>query len=1059
MRGNFLCLLFVLTILSLGTLSAHAQSASVSGQVVDASGALVPNMQITLINTATNTAFKTKTNNVGIYNFPFVKPGKYSLVGDNPGFSSYTENDITVTAAQALELDFRVQVGANKQSVTVSAYANNEINTTDATVSTVVDREFVENIPLNGRSFQSLMTMIPGVSVVTSNGVGSGGEMTVNGQRTEANYFTVDGVSANTGLKAGTYTGGGYAGSVPGETTLGTTQSIVSIDALQEFRATTSSYSAEYGRTPGGQFIFQTRSGTNEWHGTVFDYFRNNALDANNYFNKRTSPVTPRQVERQNDFGGTFAGPLRIPHLYNGKDRTFFFFSYEGLRLIVPTAATLTSVPSLSLRQNAPAALRPFLNAFPLPTPGTDATGSAAGTADYTAGWSSPSSLDTSSIRVDHHFSDKVQAFFRYSDSSSDSSTRANGSGTNFSMATITTQSGDTKTATAGVTNIFTPRFDSDLRFNYTSNASASNDTMDNFGGATPLTDSYLDTVPGFSTGKTLRMIMQFGNYYPEVQFKPFRAYQHQINVVETMNYSIGRHKLKWGVDYRRLSNYNFLTPMWEQGIYNNQSQVLTNQSQGVAFYISKYSAKPVYDQFSLFLQDEWKVTSRLNASLGVRWELNPAPHDADGHDPYAVTTTNLSNLNFTSGPLWKTTYGNFAPRFAAAYQAHQTPGWETVIRAGGGLFYDLGASSYASNEYQGVGFQSTGETVGAAFPFTQAQIDAIPAPSLTPPWQNEIYAIDPNLKLPYTWQWNVAVEQSLGRDQTLTLSYVGSAGRRLMKTIYYNATQAQKLNANMAGGLNFSSNGSLSNYDSFQLQFQRKMSHGLQALASYTWAHARDNGTSNNWGTAGLMYSASDYDIRSNFQLGLRYEVPGSYNNLVASAILKHWAFDARVTSRSALPLNILGTFTTDINTGVLQYQRPNRVQSQPLYKYGSQYPGGRIINYSAFQEITDANGNNIDGDVSRNYARSFGATQADLALNRTFPLWNSLRLQFRAEAFNVLNQAVMGNVKNTLSSGDRNNGFGYASNTLNGQLGGLNSLYQVGGPRSLQLALKLQF
>lgn len=204
------------------------------------------------------------------------------------------------------------------------------------------------------------MTLAPGVLVVPSQGVGQSGELSVNGQRTESNYFIVDGVSADIGASVSSsgFTGAGFAGATPGETALGTTQSLVSIDALQEFRATTSTYSAEYGRGPGGQFSFQTRSGTNQYHGTAFDYLRNDALDANSWFNGYTNvPPVAKQALRQNDFGGTLGGFLDIPHLYNGRNRTFFFFSYEGLRLINPKPSQLYEVPSNDLRQKAPDAV------------------------------------------------------------------------------------------------------------------------------------------------------------------------------------------------------------------------------------------------------------------------------------------------------------------------------------------------------------------------------------------------------------------------------------------------------------------------------------------------------------------------------------------------------------------------------------------------------------------------------------------------------------------------------------------------------------------------------
>lgn len=1054
MRGNFLCLLFVLAFSISIVPSAHAQSASVSGQVIDASGAVVPNVQITLTNTATNTSLRSKTNNVGIYNFPFVKPGKYSLRGEHTGFESYIENNITVSTAQALEVDFRVKVGGGSQAITVSG-SGAQINTTDASVSTVIDREFVENIPLNGRSFQSLLTAVPGVAIVpTYAAPGQSGEITVNGQRTESNYFTVDGVSASTGVQptnsAPGY-GAGYSGSVAAETALGTTQSMVSIDALQEFRATTSTYSAESGRTPGGQFSFQTRSGTNDWHGSAFDYFRNGALDANNYFNKFNTPYTARQAERQNDFGGTLGGPIRIPGLYNGKDRTFFFFSYEGLRLQLPYAATLNQVPSLSLRASAPTELKPVFNAFPLPN-GADLGN---GIAYYTGGYSSPGSIDSSSIRIDHHFGDKFQVFGRFSDVPSSVQSRATGGFSD--MAVVNGISTNTKSLTLGATNAIASSLANDLRFNFTWNQGKTTATTDNYGGATPLPSNFLSGVPGYQEGNSYYFLMLYGSFFPSLGLTPLSNDQHQLNIVETMNAALGRHNLKWGIDYRRLLNSGVIPADQQVWLYSSESDILSNQSQ-VTAYLGPSRIAPVYTNFSAFIQDEWKATPRLSLSLGLRWELNPAPKDANGNNPYTVTSTDVATLQVApkNTPLWQTTYNNFAPRFGLAYQLHQQPGHETVLRAGGGIFYDTANAVGTSQAYQGQGLTSAGTFNNVKFPLTQQQLDSIPAPSASGPYENTVFGSDPYLKLPYSWQWNLALEQALGTDQTLTLSYVGSAGRRLLWRAYDFPSNNPNFDPNGNDQLILITNGSMSNYDALQVQFQRKMSHGLQALASYTWSHSLDDTTSA-FHPLEQLYADSDNDIRHNFQLSLTYNVPGTYSNRVVGAVLRDWSVAARITSRSSSPVDVLGAETYLHGSGQEIYYQPDRVPGEPLYLYGSNYPGGRVINYKAYKMPVDSDGNPIQGSAGRNSARGFGATQADLSINREFPIMEKVRLQFRAEAFNVFNQAIMGAVYGDLNYGEGI--FGYAYATQNNSYYGLSSLYQVGGPRSLQLALKVHF
>src|SRR5260370_1107352 len=237
------------------------------------------------------------------------------------------------------------------------------LNTTDASISTVVDQTYIKNMPLNGRSFQDLILLTPGIVTQTpqntTSALGQTGEFSVNGQRAEENYYTVDGVSANLGAPSGVNMNiySGTSGSLAAATALGTTQALVSVDDLQEFRVQSSTSSAEDGRNPGGQFAFETKSGTNQWHGTAYDYLRNGTMDATDWFNKYlglTEPNLTKPATRQNDFGGTLGGPVRIPRSYNGTDKTFFFVSYEGVRLIQPRPSTTLPGPDLCMRGPGP---------------------------------------------------------------------------------------------------------------------------------------------------------------------------------------------------------------------------------------------------------------------------------------------------------------------------------------------------------------------------------------------------------------------------------------------------------------------------------------------------------------------------------------------------------------------------------------------------------------------------------------------------------------------------------------------------------------------------------
>src|SRR6185437_1985018 len=345
----------------LGSLFAQTTNASISGRVADQSGAAVRDVKIAATNIATNTTSITATNATGFYNLVGLIPGTYRVTVDKEGFAQIVKPEVVLRVQDNAGMNFALQVGSVTQSITVEGGAP-LVNTQDAAVSTVIDRNFAANLPMNGRSFQSLIQLTPGVVAVPTGS--DEGQFSVNGQRSSSNYWSVDGVSANIGVSATNSPGSGLGGALSSFSAQGGTNSLVSVDDMEEFRIQTSTFAPEFGRTPGAQIFISTRSGTNQFHGTAFDYVRNDFLDANDWFANSVGLAKPR--ERQNDFGGTFAGPLR-------KDRSFFFFSFEGLRLQLPQT-TLTTVPCDSTCQvfgNARAlavqGIQPFLNAFPLP--------------------------------------------------------------------------------------------------------------------------------------------------------------------------------------------------------------------------------------------------------------------------------------------------------------------------------------------------------------------------------------------------------------------------------------------------------------------------------------------------------------------------------------------------------------------------------------------------------------------------------------------------------------------------------------------------------------------
>jgi hypothetical protein len=497
-----------------------------------------------------------------------------------------------------------------------------------------------------------------------------------------------------------------------------------------------------------------------------------------------------------------------------------------------------------------------------------------------------------------------------------------------------------------------------------------------------------------------------------------------------------------------------------------------------------------LFRNLGLFAQDTWRVNHRLSLTYGLRWDIDFVPSSLSGPTLPGVTGFNLNDLSqLALAPAgtspFRTTYGNVAPRLGAAYQLSQRPDWGNVFRAGFGVFFDL-ASSEVGNiiEISTYPFSSLVFAPGGTFPLSPAAATPPPITVAGLRGSGTLGAIDPNLKLPYTLQWSGAFEQGLGRQQTLTVSYLGSAGRRLIQSFFvFNP------NPNF-GSASLVTNSATSNYDALQLQFQRRLSQGLQILASYTWAHSIDTasagsafGNSANAGVPGLSSALnrgpSDFDIRDAFSAAVTYDIPTPRINAAAKAIIGGWSLQNIIQARSAPPVEVSDQNLAFQN--VLADLRPDVILGHPFYLYGAACssalqaigslspgqgcPGGKGFNPAAFTDPpTDpVTGFPLrQGNLGRNALRGFGATQWDFAIHRDFTIHESLKLQFRAEMFNVLNHPNFGAPSGAFPFA----GFGVASQTLAQSLGGGNlggggfdPLYQIGGPRSIQFALKLAF
>lgn len=1097
---GFLAVALTLAGWTIGGPAAGAQgaTATLSGTVVDEKEAVVSDVEVTVVNPSTGHKRTTKTSSAGVFSFPALAPGSYNVTTMRTGFAPREIRDIVLNANDQRALRIQLTVGAVGEAVNVVA----DLGTVneDAAVATVVDRQFVSNLPLNGRSLQTLISLAPGV-VTTGATSQNPGQFSVNGQRTSTNYFTVDGVSANFGTNNFAGYNPAVAGAVPATSMQGSFSNLVSIDALQEFKIQTSTFAPEFGRSPGAQVSLVTRSGENRFHGSLFNYFRNDALDANDYFNNLNG--IRKQPLRYNNFGGTFSGPIRLPEkvfgpvAYDGRDETFFFFSYEGQRFLLPRGAVQTVVPSVAARAGAPNEVaRVILNAFPLPN-GADiinAAGDPTGGAYFTSAYSEPSASNATSLRLDHNFNQKINIFGRYNYAPSRQQSRNQRALSQYNQLGTRTE-----TLTIGSTQVLSARLVNEARFNWSKQDGTSRNLFDGFGGGVELPETILFPTTvldgprrGIITLNGLSLVQ--GQPFTDISLGTDELFrQRQINVVDNLTYTRGAHQLKFGADYRWLSPVIAPADFVSNTQFANLQRVYDNLATSVlALKGIGYALQ--FPAYSFYAQDTWRVSPRLTLTFGTRWDINPAPSLRG--DKQILTVKEIRDLNAVDfsylelapegTPQYPTSYTNFGPRIGVSYQLVEAAGRELVLRGGFGLFYDLGQNGFGS---VGFPFSSSRSVPNVPVPLP-ASLAEFPEPNfnLSPTNRASVTVADPDFHLPRVYQWNLTLEQSVGQNQTVSVAYVAAVARGLLRTTHFSfLTAPDPANPTRPYSPNFSTlivrgNGSTSDYHSMQAQFTRRLSRGLQAIASYTWSHAIDSGSADldrtvpgSLANTLIDRASSDFDVRHSVSGAVTYNIPAPKWGGAAEAILRNWSLNTVFFARTAPPININAEEQQSTTLfRVLFARRPDVIPSVPFFIEDSTAPGGKRINPSAF---AFPSASRAQGTLGRNALRGFGAWQADLGLHRQFGIGEQLNIQFRAEVFNLFNHANFANpgapfpsvnlafasatpgavaIDNPRMRSTQMLGRGLGGG---GNSGGYNPIFQIGGPRSLQFALRVQF
>jgi len=980
---------------------AQSNTGTITGVVTDPNGAVVPNATVTITNQGTGEKRTVQTDSDGRYLAPSLPTGIYSVETAANGFQSVTKKDLSLAVGATARTDIALGVTGVDAVVTVSD--ETRVDTEGSTLGDTITAKRINDDPVNGRDFTQLLSTIPG-SVQTTNQF----QTSVNGIPSTfgGTSVLVDGVDASRVDVNGT------------SNVLGRIESRVnrvSMDSIQEVQVVEQNYSAQYGQALGAVINPITKSGTNDLHGSLFEFFRNEGLDADD-------ALAGKQRFRLNQFGGNVSGPIK-------KSKVFFFANYEGVRqdrgqtfdVLTPTAA---------FRSTMNATIRPVVDTLPLPQ---TATSSVPGYGEYIGQRIGDLREDTGSVKIDWIQSDKSQFSVRYN---------LNDSVTNvpYGVGTDQIANGKLRTQLLKVSHNYTfnPTTTNEFGFginnNYT-NVGAGNSTLPRFD------FSFVDfriASPGpaqFDQERT-------GNVY---QF------------LDTLTLIRGNHSLKVGGDIRlnRRDAYS--------GIQDTLTFFSTADFASNAPFVIARSGNPklsyANENYSLFVNDDWKVHPRLSLNLGLRYEVSSVSREKNG----LLQNFDLTTMSYTpvGSKLYNADTNNFAPRVGFAYDVFGTQ--KSVIRGGYGIFYnrELPASygSPAINTYPSYSVDLFQALFCATPPATfQYPVD----PNIFRCGAPNVMAIDPNLKTGEAQQWSLNLQQDVGFG-VLTVGYVGNHATHLLTDGVITPRNINRKDpvsgvrpmSSVYGDILVVGGYPESNYNAMQVNFKRN-ARGFRLNANYTWSHTIDNvvGFFKDYQNEYDMQAeraSSDQDVRHNFSLDAGYELAfrkwfGGGKRWLADG----WSVNTVTQIRSGLPVTV--TRTGGIFSGFSF--RPNAVPGVDPYCTNYSIPTCQF-NAAAFSDP----GAGVYGNVGRNTLRGPGFGQVDASFSKNTRFSERTSLQLRLDIFNLLDRANYADPSGGIACGGSVGAcgaFGVSTSTVGNQLGGL---LGFGGPRQIQLSARFNF
>ena len=984
------------------------QYAHIGGLIVDPSGASLPGARVTVVSLETGFRRVAESQPSGWYWVASLQPGTYKVMIRKEGFRTLVRHGVKLDVARPIRLDFVLPLGSVRDEITVSG-SPPLLNTEDASVGTTIGRDQIERLPLNGRGMLSLLDLAPG-TVVTPATRGEAGQFSTSGQRPNANYFLVDGVSANTGVSSGAGPSQAIGGTLPGLSAIGSLHAVVSLESVLEFRVQTSTATADFGRLPGAQVLVSSRSGSNDFHGSLSYYGRSGGIDANNWFANRLGRGNNSLA--LHGFGAALGGPVH-------RNRSFFFASYEGLRLREPFAWRSAS-PAPQSRAAAPVWAQAVLG--PLPFPNGRPINSQLG--EWNGLYRRRARADVASLRLDQAISSRWSMFARHQFAPS-----AN----EFSTTQINDLTLRSSSLTLGTSFVLGPSLVLEFKANRSDSRSRAGWRPlvgDDPCRMAPVGQRFLR--PAAECGFLLRSAIAGVG---QVAFGPEAdQWQNQWHAVPSAAIAIGAHRLRLGLDYRRLVPRRNDRAQTISLIFESLDDLLEGRNLWVATS-PPVAARALLSEYAAWANDTWSLHPQIALSLGVRWEYASAPKMEAAE---VVVAPNSAYRFPGQTEIWRQSYGALAPRLGLAYRPRKNS--SLVLRAGWGVFFDS-SLSIATDLVNSGPFAIDQFLNGRNAPFSTLLS----------------YAFAPGLRFPSVHQWNSAVERDLGGRGVLTAAYVGSSGRRLLRREFGGYGDSQTL------WLAVATNHGESAYHGLQLQYRKPMARGFQALASYSWSHSIDNSSSDSllhWVAsdfdAGGDRGASDFDVRHSLTAAMTFETPVRPSGSIVRRLFAGWTADAIARVRSGFPVNVLNSEYSTVLSFSNAF-RPDAVPGQPQWLSDPSAPGGRRLNPGGFASRAGLS----QGNLGRNALRGFGMHQVDVSLRREFPAGEGRSLALRIELFNALNHPNFADPAPFLSSPL----FGESPSMLNSMLGtgspgsGLTPALQTGGARSLQLMLRYRF